>query len=70
VNGRKKGIDECIGRGCGGLLRGVGSEVHDGELAWCASCRRQHTFHVAEDGGPVAVTIERKRKPRAARGER
>lgn len=57
---RAKWIDACRARGCGGYLRGVGAEVFDGETACCVSCGRMHTFHVAYDGGPVHVEIERK----------
>ena len=60
---RKRYIDACRARGCGGYLRGVGAEVSDGEIAYCASCGRMHTFHVATNDGPVHVEIER--KPRA-----
>jgi hypothetical protein len=66
----RKCIDQCICRGCGGWLSGVGSEVYDGETATCMACKRTHTFHVAEDGGPVVVTIERKRRAATRQKER
>jgi hypothetical protein len=56
-----KGIDECRARGCGGWLGGVGTEVHDGEIACCRVCGREHTFYVAIDGR-AGVAIERKRR--------
>lgn len=61
----KRYIDECIARGCGGLLRGVGDEVSDGEQYVCATCHRMHIAEVAE-GAPVRWRIERKRAPRRA----
>lgn len=58
-----KGIDECRARGCGGWLRGVGSEVSDGETATCGACHREHTFHVFYDGATPHVTVARKPRP-------
>lgn len=58
-------VDLCRAKGCGSYLVGVGSEVSDGETAYCASCKRLHTFHVPVDGGDVYVEIER--KPRGSR---
>ena len=65
MSAKKRSIDSCIGRGCGGYLREVGTEVSDGETAYCVKCHRQHTFHVYGDSddpneNEVRVTIERK----------
>lgn len=57
---KRRGIDECRARGCGGWLRGVGDKVYDGEIVYCCRCGREHTFHVPVDGGLVRVEIARK----------
>lgn len=54
-------IDLCRARGCGSYLGGIGTTVGDGQIAYCVACKREHTFHVYENGGSVYVEIERKK---------
>lgn len=63
----RRSIDACVARGCGGFLRGVGTEVHDGEVAHCAACHRAHMFIVFDDGSAY-VEIERKQPRKRAKG--
>lgn len=62
---KQRWMDQCIGRGCGGLLRGVEKEESDGAIRYCATCGREHTFHT--DGIGWRWTIER--KPRGRKGQ-
>lgn len=64
---RKRFMDVCIARGCGGLIRGVEAEEYDGAIRYCGSCKREHTFHT--DGISWLWTIERKRYPRKPKTE-
>jgi hypothetical protein len=59
-------MDECIGRGCGGLILGVEVEEHDGSVRVCSRCRRWLTFHT--DGESWRWTIERKPRPKRVDG--
>lgn len=60
-------LDTCRARGCGGYLRGVGTTVGDGETAYCAVCRRMHTFVIFGDGDDTSVGVRVERKPRGKR---
>lgn len=57
---RTRYMDQCIGRGCGGLLAGVEAEEHEGSIRYCRRCKRAHTFET--NGEWWRWRIERKRQ--------
>jgi hypothetical protein len=63
-------IDACRVRGCGGYLRGVGTEVSDGEAAWCGTCGREHTFTICGDGEDSSIYVSPVRAERVSHKDR
>jgi len=61
-----KSIDKCRARGCPGYLREVEAYVHDGDRAYCMTCRRGYTFHVPSED---VVYVVPDRKPRPVTGK-